>query len=372
MRQTRNRKKNTIKFITLSFLLFIFSDITGKLFFPNNEAVNYMLRIALWGYCLITGGAIFYGAKKISTKRFNTIFLIIYLVYLVILRLSGFYTYGATELIGYKLSVAVMPLIGYLVRFKTVPFLRWYGRTTMRLTGARSVRDIKSVLSFLTLIIITLFLLVSAYKMSGSYYSAGKYVHQFIIEGTVNRNADKREPTRQYKNIFNDLNDVQLRAAIENGLKNPVLEENVIDNRKLMKIESCRKYKIADLTHSMPYLVPKAAKLVNDIGQAFQDSLFVRGYSRNHKIIVTSVLRTKNLVMELQKVNVNSSENSSHCYGTTFDVSYVNFLSPKTGKTASLEKMRQVLMQVMYDMRQQGLCYVKYETQQTCLHITVR
>jgi hypothetical protein len=34
--------------------------------------------------------------------------------------------------------------------------------------------------------------------------------------------------------------------------------------------------------------------------------------------------------------------------------------------------MRQILMQVVYDLRNEGRCYVKYEKQQTCLHITVR
>ena len=126
------------------------------------------------------------------------------------------------------------------------------------------------------------------------------------------------------------------------------------------------------LTHSMPYLVPKAAKLIEDIGQAFQDSLHNRGYNRNHKITITSVLRTEDNVKSLRRTNVNSSENSCHCFGTTLDISYFSFETPEFGSTASIDKMRQVLMQVVYDLRNEGRCYVKYEKQQTCLHITVR
>jgi hypothetical protein len=118
--------------------------------------------------------------------------------------------------------------------------------------------------------------------------------------------------------------------------------------------------------------VPKAAKLVEDIGKAFQDSLYNRGYHSNHKITVTSVLRTEDNVKQLRKVNVNASENSCHCYGTTVDISYFTFQTPQKGKAAETEKMRQVLMQVVYDLWKAERCYVKYEKQQSCLHITVR
>jgi len=108
------------------------------------------------------------------------------------------------------------------------------------------------------------------------------------------------------------------------------------------------------------------------MGSAFQDSLFNRGYNRNHKFTVSSVLRTEENVKQLRKTNVNSTENSCHCYGTTFDISYFTFHTPHRGKKASVDKMRQILMQVAYDMRRLDRCYVKYEKQTTCLHITVR
>ena len=90
------------------------------------------------------------------------------------------------------------------------------------------------------------------------------------------------------------------------------------------------------------------------------------------QISVTSVLRTEESVRQLQKTNTNSTSNSCHCYGTTVDISYFTFKTPETGKAANVDKMRQILYQVAYDMKRQGRCYVKYEKQQTCLHITVR
>ncbi|HZK03690.1 MAG TPA: hypothetical protein VFC94_04720 [Bacteroidaceae bacterium] len=185
MRQSQKRKLNNIKFISLSFILFIISDIVGKLFFPNNETVNYLYRIELWGLSLIIGGTIFYGAKKISLRRFKVVFFTLFLVYLVILRISGFYIYGETYLIGYKISAAIMPLLAYIARFKATPFLRWYGRAVMKLTGAGTIRNIKSIISLLILVLFAATILIVANKMSGKLYSSGNYVHQFIIEGVL-------------------------------------------------------------------------------------------------------------------------------------------------------------------------------------------
>ncbi len=186
MRQNQERKLNNIKFISLSFILFIISDIVGKLFIPNNETINYLYRIELWGLSLIIGGGIFYGAKKISLRGFKVVFFILYLTYLVILRISGFYTYGERYLIGYKISVAIMPLLAYIVRFKTTLFLRWYGKIVMRTTGKETMRNIKSIIGLLILVLFVATIFISAYKMSGKLYSSGNYLHQFIIEGVLN------------------------------------------------------------------------------------------------------------------------------------------------------------------------------------------
>ena len=221
-------------------------------------------------------------------------------------------------------------------------------------------------------IAVTVMLLIGGYKLSGSMSDKGADLQQYIDEGEVNHNSDHREPVRQYDRLFNDLNDTQLQAARKNGLKSPITLSEAETNRQLQKIETNRYYVVQKLTHSVPYLVPKAAKLLEDMGKAFQDSLFNRGYNRNHRFTVTSVLRTEETVKQLRKTNVNSSENSCHCYGTTFDISYFTYSPPNVGKAASVDKMRQILYQVAYDMQRQGRCYVKYEKKQTCLHITVR
>ena len=130
------------------------------------------------------------------------------------------------------------------------------------------------------------------------------------------------------------------------------------------------------MTHSLPYLVPKAHSLLERLGKNFQDSLDNKGLNPYH-VVVTSVLRTHHDVKRLQKGNINASANSAHCYGTTFDVSYKRFrqiedpdgrpMEPVGSDTLTL-----VLAEVLRDLRVNDDCYIKYELKQGCFHITAR
>ena len=93
------------------------------------------------------------------------------------------------------------------------------------------------------------------------------------------------------------------------------------------------------LTHSIPYLIPSAAQLLEDIGHNFQDSL--RNLNASvYKIKVTSVTRTVDDVKNLKKRNTNSSQNSAHRYGTTFDVSWARYTKVDESDTLNIDKDR--------------------------------
>ena len=117
---------------------------------------------------------------------------------------------------------------------------------------------------------------------------------------------------------FNDSNDVQLIVAQAIGVP-PVKSREAAEDlkAKLVKLEATDTYVIDSLTYSIPYLIPSAKELLEDIGRAFQDSLSAKGLNP-YKLIVTSVLRTEEDVAKLSKRNVNASENSTHRYGTSF------------------------------------------------------
>jgi hypothetical protein len=122
----------------------------------------------------------------------------------------------------------------------------------------------------------------------------------------------------------------------------------------------------------VPYLPPGAASLLSLIGLRFQQELAKSGY-RKHRIVVTSLLRTEADVQRLQRTNSNATRNSCHMYATTFDLSYVRFNRIDTsGSSVDNNTMANILGRVLNELRDSGLCYVKYETQQRCYHITSR
>lgn len=171
--------------------------------------------------------------------------------------------------------------------------------------------------------------------------------------------------------FFNDANPLHLAAASRYGIEGVDLRANVTDAvYGLVTIENSDNYKLARLTHSVPYLTPAAADLLNTIAVNFIDSLANKGLPP-HRVIVTSVLRTGEDVRSLVKVNRNASRNSAHCHATTFDIAYKTFdrLQSSTIPAITLER---VLAEVLRDLRRQEKCYVKYERGQCCFHITCR
>ncbi len=174
--------------------------------------------------------------------------------------------------------------------------------------------------------------------------------------------------------VFNDSNFLHIEAAEKIGVRDLSSVGAVWENsRKLSRVETNENIYLDQLTHSLPYLVPRANKLLNDIGKAFRDSLMARG-GGDYRVKVTSVLRSPYHIKKLRRHNVNSIENSAHQYGTTFDISYAKFIcnSPTPNPPRTQEDLKNLLAEVVYAMRDQGRCYVKYERKQGCFHITAR
>lgn len=177
-----------------------------------------------------------------------------------------------------------------------------------------------------------------------------------------------------YNRDFNDLNERHLQAAASIGIK-PVAsrEEAERTSKKMKEVTTNPYYEIEPLTHSIPYLVPEAAFLLEDVGRNFQDSLNNLNASI-YKIKVTSVTRTVDDVSSLRKRNVNSSANSAHLYGTTFDISWNRYTKVDEKDTLNLsnEQLKMVLATVLRDLRRADRCYIKHERKQGCFHITAR
>lgn len=197
----------------------------------------------------------------------------------------------------------------------------------------------------------------------------------FNADGTPVKNRIYSVP--HFGNTFPDQNDVQLVAATRYGVK-AVADRADAERRKaeLVYVGSNPFYHIdSRMRSSIPYLVPRAAILLQDIGRNFFDSLQTKQIPL-HKIIVTSVLRSKADVEKLRKRNSNATENSCHLYGTTFDICYNRYRTvedpdgPRRRQVRN-DSLKWVLSEVLRDMREQKRCLVKYEVKQGCFHITV-
>lgn len=205
--------------------------------------------------------------------------------------------------------------------------------------------------------------------------SSIRHPRYYRPDGTLVKNRIFSVPC--FQTTFPDSNGVQLEMANKYGVS-PVQNREEAEYRKkeLVYIGSNPYFYIDKLNNSIPYLVPRASILLQDIGRAFFDSLQTKGIPL-HKIIVTSVLRTKDDVERLRGRNGNATINSCHLYGTTFDICYNRYKTVEDPNGPSRYKVRNdtlkwILSEVLRDFRVQQRCYIKYEVHQGCFHMTTR
>ena len=170
--------------------------------------------------------------------------------------------------------------------------------------------------------------------------------------------------------VFNDSNYLQYRYAEALGIE-PIknLRMAYRTRRPIVYVKSNKYYEVDSLTHSLPYLVPEAEKLLTDIGRGFIDSLRHRG-ADGYRIRVTSLLRTPHTVKRLRRVNVNATDSSTHQFGTTFDLSYTRFNCLDSTRTIHDGDLKNLLAEVLLDLRTRGRCLVKFERKTGCFHVT--
>lgn len=196
----------------------------------------------------------------------------------------------------------------------------------------------------------------------------------FHADGSLVKNRIYSVPG--YQRTFDDQQDVQYQSAEKWGVS-PVKDREEAERRKaeLVYVGSSPYFHIDKLNNSIPYLVPRASMLLQEIGANFFDSLQIKGIPL-HKVIVTSVLRTKDDVAKLRSHNGNATQNSCHLYGTTFDVCYNRYKTVEAPgekrREVRNDTLKYVLAEVLRDMRESGRCLVKYEVRQGCFHITVK
>lgn len=174
-----------------------------------------------------------------------------------------------------------------------------------------------------------------------------------------------------YSRLFADLNEAHLRVARQLGLKEIPKTREDFSHKGLVRIEDNEYLVVDDLQYSIPYLTEGAAGELQRIAKAFSDSLESKGLL-DYKLVVSSLLRTEEDVERLRRSgNPNASDNSAHCFGTTFDITYTRyFIEDDSEAFMQPFELTKVLGEVLLDEKNAARCLVKYEKQEHCFHIT--
>ena len=214
--------------------------------------------------------------------------------------------------------------------------------------------------------------LIFVFSTCGTKSDSRSPISDTLIEDTMVSYPGR---TFSYKDKFRDTQAKQEQAAKALGLSTPPQnrQEAARMRSQLALIKNNDNYIVDSLTHSIPYLVPAAAAELERIGEGFADILQRNGLP-HYQFYVTSVLRTKEDIKQLQKSgNINATTNSCHNYGTTFDLAYFRFNKvTRTREYMHQDNLKLVLGQVLLNEQRAGRIYVKYEQKQACFHITVR
>ena len=201
-----DRNIRTIRFILLSIILYFLTDAIGRWFVPAQDSVPGLYTMMLWILCFITGALQFYFWRRINLKWLRWATAIAYVIlFVMLLRWRDFYYYGGSTLIGYKFSVTIMPLWGFLIESTFTSFLRWYGNFIKRIFRLESINSMVFMFFMLVPVALIVMLFIGGYKLSGTLSDKGADIQQYIDEGEINHNTDHREPVRQYDRLFNDL-----------------------------------------------------------------------------------------------------------------------------------------------------------------------
>jgi hypothetical protein len=179
---------------------------------------------------------------------------------------------------------------------------------------------------------------------------------------------------------FRDLNEIHLRYARLYGIS-PIASRKVFEQKvkvltgenKLLKINDSKYYTIDKLSHSHPYLVPRAKKLLDLIGERFRKKLKEHNLD-DYQYKITSLLRTQESQRSLSFSNVNAASKSAHLYGTTFDITYKNLskrslLGKKNVRDGAAIR---ILSETIRELQQERRLLVITERKEACFHITIR
>ncbi|HEX8903338.1 MAG TPA: DUF5715 family protein [Longimicrobiaceae bacterium] len=190
---------------------------------------------------------------------------------------------------------------------------------------------------------------------------------------------------REVGELRQDVNAGQIATARRLGIRaagQAEIERLQREGRLVFLGDSTAYWVLRDMDHSVPYVVPDARAMLEELGRRFHARLDRLGLPR-YRMKVTSALRTGETQANLRKINSYASRTvSAHEFGTTVDVSHERFAVPSGTGEMETEMLEEVgkehakvlqaeLGRAIAEMRDAGDLHVMMENQQPVYHMTV-
>ncbi len=188
-------------------------------------------------------------------------------------------------------------------------------------------------------------------------------------------NVDSCFHEKNYALELNDRVASYLNESFRKGTGKLLNSKNEINRfvykGKLVKISDNEYYTIGKMRYSYPYLTQNAQLFLDELGERFHLALENTSLQCS-QFKITSLLRTTSSIERMMKSNKNSIKNSSHLHGTTFDISYANFVHSEDLSNSEISYLAGILARTLWDLRNEKKCFVTYEVWQKCFHVVVR
>ncbi len=215
-----------------------------------------------------------------------------------------------------------------------------------------------------------------------SYFGSGEHLNANVFtdfqlahytDETVEDEIECQDSFLNYS-LLNDRIHHYIRDSYKNGIgiltkKNTV--NSLLKKGKLVELKSNSYYFVDTMFYSYPFLTPSAVMLLDEIGIAFQKRL-VNTKMQHARFFITSALRTNKSVKRLRKRNGNATKFSAHLHGTAFDLAYDEFLTKNQPTLAEIKCLKDILAEVLIELKLKEKCWVTYEVNQACFHIVVK
>lgn len=144
-----------------------------------------------------------------------------------------------------------------------------------------------------------------------------------------------------------------------------------LDSGLLVLVENNEFYVTDTMRYSYPFLTPGGISLLSEIGTKFKAKLKNTDL-KDTRFVVTSMFRTVSSVSRLRRHNRNAIRSSAHLHGTTFDISYEEFVNPRVLDADEKAYLKEILAQCIFELRAARKCWATYEIWQTCFHVVSR